>query len=492
MCPGYDDVFKHLLRDETFKMSKRIAKAVLPHQPTSRHMKTGEANVHMVPKQTIRITRAVFPSVEALALDFFFLNYSINQDSQDTRGFLELLPVLYSRSSHSSPLVMATTAFAVNVYSLWGLERSDFLTARRLYQEAIVKTKEALLDCVQLNSDDVLLATLILEAYESLDSSFQGSCRKGLHAAGSVALIKHRAARAGNDEVFGQIVTAVQSKLIRDKLEDMNNIGRLVDVWQAGVAIKQTPAAQADRLAFQFLQLKNRLRLCKRDTDYATILKKAITLWDECTRWLENIPNHWHPVSVSTDSIDESLKKAGVYDTWCDVYANLSIANIQNWHRIIEIRVLHLIRQCLDRNMGLNDSLRGHLVCCVTQRAQVIVDKICASLPYHAGNITQAITPLLSDKVHFPQASMSDSTGFQHQSYPDSESQHARQIVSSGMWMIYGTLTDLITEIEPGCGASMLRCFDISPGQLEWIRSQILRLKRVFFLSNRLHVGQCF
>lgn len=428
------------------------------------------------------IPPSISPDIEYSALNFFFLNYSMTPNSQATCGFLDLLPFLYSRSSHSSPLAIATTAFAVNIYCLWGLCDRDASTASRLYIKAVMKAKEDIIDPVQTSSDDLLMTTLILEAYDDLNSSFQQIRGKALHAAGSVALIRHRVALNHQDELFHRIVIAVQNKLVRLALKDITSIEqlKLVNIWQEDGPVEHSPAIEADRLAFQYVQLKSQLHTGTK-IDYPFILARAIALRTRCMQWLDALPESWRPISVSIDGIDDSVKSLGIYDTKCDVYINLSIANIRNWHRTIELGVLQIIWQCLNRSPDIDYSLRRALANSTTEGAQVIVDEICASIPFHAGNIMQRTFPMLDNKIKisFPQACVSFRTGSEDRRFPESESEHSRQVVSSGMWMIHGTLTNILRliEKEPTDSSS---CITIRQGQVEWIQNQILRLQNVF------------
>ncbi|KEF51740.1 uncharacterized protein A1O9_12077 [Exophiala aquamarina CBS 119918] len=164
-CLGYYHVFEHTHRDKTLKVSKRMQTLALVHQlnPFSAAKDgsgtTAPASMDIIGFLSMPIPPSIPPDIEYSALNFFFLNYSMTPNSQATYGFLDLLPFLYSRSSHSSALVIATTAFAVNIYCLWGLCDRDASTASKLYFKAVMKAKDDIVDPIQTSSDDLLMTT---------------------------------------------------------------------------------------------------------------------------------------------------------------------------------------------------------------------------------------------------------------------------------------------------------------------------------------------
>jgi hypothetical protein len=149
-----------------------------------------------------------------------------------------------------------------------------------------------------------------------------------------------------------------------------------------------------------------------------------------------------------------------MYGTTCHVYTNLSIANVRNLHRVVELGILRILSTCPSPE-ALN----------APARVQLIVDEICSSVPFCVGDLVQPASPMLGDVVRFPVVQMGPGR------FPESVTQHGLQAASSGARLMHRTLVSALEIVEGGnldTYSSLL-----SNSQLGWMKSQISRLDSI-------------
>lgn len=155
---------------------------------------------------------------DAAALGFFFLAYGAGRYEDATCSLFELLPSIYTKCHAESPLAVATSALAFKISGLWQQLDGDPTPARRYYAQAVSFTKKALNDATQSKSNELLMTTLVLDAYDSIAAQYQHGPRGYMHLSGSVALVKHRGRANYRDNESRRILLAVQNKLAFDAL----------------------------------------------------------------------------------------------------------------------------------------------------------------------------------------------------------------------------------------------------------------------------------
>ncbi|KAK3360931.1 hypothetical protein B0T24DRAFT_671612 [Lasiosphaeria ovina] len=503
-CPGYDDLFGNRHRDETSSIVRRNGGKTVTYRPAKQRSAVTSRS-SLVQKDTrsaaapldaaIRSTPAppaapllisiLLPDTESAALSFFFfLTYgaSTSSELEATCSFFAMIPRVYARCLSSSPLALATTALAVNVTCLWRLRGSDTTTARQCYARAVTAVKKAVADPEESTSDELLMATMVLEAYDRINAHFQrvDKASLGLHTSGSVALLRHRAALNFRDELSQRMVISIRNNIIREAILGWESIGEFHDVWEDGGPMPQSPAIEADKLAFRLHQLRDEMR---RADDVARssggfLLAKATALADDCSRWLDDLPDHWSRVAVRREDLDESIKAAGTYGASCDVYTNISIAVVRNWHRVIELgvlQILHRLQTARDTSALADNERSGSKT---VSRVQAIVDEMCASVPYQFGDMVRPCIPFFGDRVRFPhveEAPWATALSGRPQTLPESMSRHEHQVASSGGLKVYRALKAVVVLVEDGMGTA--RAMKLRQGQLDWIKSQISRFR---------------
>lgn len=417
---------------------------------------------------------------EYLSLSFFFQAYGSNGGKDGTCSLFAIIWDLYAKCTQRSPLFLATCALAIRIAGLWSHHDVDPVPARRRYAEAVTCTKEAIKDPTKSKSDELLMTALILEVYDDIGANYQHGPRASVHLSGSMSLLAHRGELNYRDDVSRRIILAARNKIVVEAILSRHNIPELPILFQeAGERMPANPAIEVDRLAFRVSKLSNLMR-SENQTSAAVVggaenerglsfLTQAATLAADCTRWITSLPDHWHPVRVNGDAIAETIQAAGLYDGSCDVYINFSVAATRNWHRLIELHVLLLLYQC-------SANISSHFAHNIVLRAENIVTEICASVPYHVGDMMEPTMPIDGPRIKFPQIWMPSSTHVTHESFPESILQHERQIASSGAMIIYRVLsTVILLAQDEGQAASII----LKHSQRLWISAQILRLKRL-------------
>jgi hypothetical protein len=543
-CPGYTDIFDKAHRDETTKVVKRNVTGSrstvygfrmlpagevrsLPHAGLMVGTLQGHTQNNLTPTKSIPPSMPQDPKSDAVAL--LFRRYSSNTDADATCSFLSLLPAMYTKSSMSSPLTIATTALAIQVfgiYTAYGYS-GDTALARVLYAKAVTRTREALRDPELSKSDDLLMTTLILEEYESRNDIFEATRqgRRPQHVCGSVALLKHRGQLNYRDQLSWRLFTATRSSLLhhpwpcgipRPTIMTIRDIcDRVRDAPQSLSARSEALIIEIDVLVGQLQSLGVKInskystqndntkqskpsdtRLNSEESevaDFQAIVSGGIDLMDQCSHWYAKTPRSWSPSTVPIASLHSSIIMAGVYEHVSPTtYANLDIANSINRHRVTEIGAVLLVHICLSTTSS-RDEQSTSLQQCLLARVQVLIDEICASVPFFVGNVTEHTTNI--DQVQFAHSNVPrglvdvpTSTPSQLIEYPDDRKEHARQIVASGLHMLYGILTNVIKYIEDSAeargGVPAVRT-----GQIEWIKGQVARLQAS--LQQRCFVAGC-
>ncbi|KAK0725166.1 hypothetical protein B0H67DRAFT_123051 [Lasiosphaeris hirsuta] len=513
VCPGYSDVFERMHRDETCRVTKRNSQqAVFPSASlVSRKtmvFETANCPTAEATSASLPVPSAIPPDLESTALGFFFHHYggadANNRGIEATCSFFEFLPAMYARASVSSPLSRAIAAFSISVADIHSFRRGAMHyapAACRFYVDAVAGAKRAIPDPTRSKSDELLMTTLVLEAYEGIGSSFRRHQQLHAHAFGSIALLEHRGALNGRSELSLRMAIAVGGRLIRDAVGGTADLAAVRRLWEeAGVMKSQSPAIMADLLALELAQLEclrcslgvpspEGPRDAASEVDpYLSILSKASGLASRCMAWRATLPRDWQPSAVPCCALAPSIQAAGVYscptssNPHCDVYRNLSVANTLNRHRITELRNLALVQTSLAAVRGGYNRDYEVPPFGLAKRAQLLIDEICASVPFFAGDVTDFAALHARDAIRLPHMSLIRSPPTSPENvvtFPEDKARYTRQVATSGMWMIHGTLVaalDIVAENQA------LRAVP-RQGQVLWISSQISRLRAVFMLS---------
>lgn len=484
------------------------------------------------------------------ALGFFFLRYSTSQDLDATCSFFGILPDLYAKSAASSPLNQATKALALQVAHLHRTPRGGNRTSPRggeHYAKAVSQIKRAVTVPAQCRSNELLLATLVLGAYDNTNTTFGrregsgggggGSCspRSSAHLRGSIALLQYRGTMSYGDELSWLLLTATRNRLLHDpwqsadRLVAMETIQKIWEHGGGGAKAKgpRRPAVEADTLAFRL----SWLRYLYRATTFTTspspsrgraehhhtrhmsvmsvmsdacagqlkdILSQASHLANDCALLQSSLPLRWQPASVSASFLATSIQIASVYEhVTPTVYSRLSIAHSINRQRLTELECISLIGSCLadlaatptptppDEPSGAATRRRGLLPSALLARAQSLVDEICASVPFMTGNMTAGTSSPMTPLVPFVVPPMSPGEMSKgNRTLPEDMTRHTQEVVASGLYMMYSTL-----KVALDLTGRDNKMVDVGgnllrAGQDEWMAGQVNRLGNILPLAN--------
>ncbi|KAK7419648.1 hypothetical protein QQX98_003239 [Neonectria punicea] len=488
----YGDVFDNARRDETVKLERyhsHRSKAVLRATTPIRYF----AAMLYHPE----LPRTISPNAEDDALGFFFLRYSLSHDLNTTCSFFGILPDMYAKSSVSSPLNHATRALALRVTDLHRTHGGKPSVGGELYAKAVSQVKNALTVPVQCRSDELLMATLVLEAYDDASTTFgkreDGASRSSTHLRGSIALLQYRGALNYGDELSWRLVTATRNRLLHDSQHSADRavgIEAVQNIWDCGGAHKpQGPAVEADTLAFRLSWLRHRATITGSpiEVDYteqlSDIVSQASHLANDCAVLQSSLPLSWQPASIPASSLAKSIQALSVYEhVTPTVYSQLSVAHATNRQRLTELGCMSLIASCL-ANIAMRDELhckppRRLLPSPLLARAQILIDNTCASVPFLTGDATADTAS--ARPVLVPSVVQTSSEGISgNRTLPEDTTKHTQQVVASGLYMMYITLTAVLDLAGGDKMMDLLR-----PGQEKWIVGQIDRLRAILPLAN--------
>ncbi|KAF2108234.1 hypothetical protein BDV96DRAFT_556678 [Lophiotrema nucula] len=451
--------------------------------------------------------QSILPNVEDDALSFFFLRYSQSHDLNTTYNVFGILPDMYAKSTMSSPLNYATRALALQVTHLHRTHGAKTFVGGELYAKAVSYIKEAVTVPDKCRSNELLLATLVLEAYDNVNTTFgkreDGAPHSSSHLRGSIALLQYRGTLNYGDELSWRLVTATRNRLIQDSWHSADGLAgfeAIQKIWDNEAAGKpRGPAVDADTLAFRLAWLRHLYRTVlsngslSRDEQKISdteqlkqIVFKASHLANDCALFKSTLPVSWQPASVPATSLAISIQAASVYEhVTPTIYAQLSIAHSTNRQRLTELGCISLIGSCV-ANITMRGDLqqrqRGLLPPPLLVRAQDLMDEICASVPFFTGNVT-ADTSNTSTVLVPSVAQISAERKNGNCTLPENIAKHTEQVMASGLYMMYFTLTASL-DLVGGNKVIDLLGNSLRDGQEEWIVGQVNRLKDILPLAD--------
>lgn len=448
-------------------------------------------------------------SAEYNALGFFFHRYGLCSDVDASCDFFGVLPGIYTKATVASPLDYATRALALQVAHLH-LRRGDRRPmGHDLYFKAVAGVKEALTVPAHCRSNELLLATLVLEEYDNINSTFGGSdCvvdQSSAHLRGSIALLQYRGVLNYADELAWRLVTATRNRLLHDSWHSADGIKAIQEVWDSeGADRPRGPAVEADTLAFRLCWLRHLHRSALADSlsqcrsrhakivdveKLKDIVSQASHLANKCALLKNALPLSWQPLPVAASSLAKSLQAVSVYEhVPVTIYSQLSVANAVNRQRLTELGCISLISSCLatiamsELQLKLqHESLPSTLLA----RVQVLVDEICATVPFLTGDVEEDASGSIAAPTVAPMSFVETGRQF---TVPKDATAHTQQVVASGLYMMYMTLRAVLDfQMSDDVIGNSLRA-----GQKEWIVRQVNRLSRVFQFTNvETYLQQC-
>ena len=511
-CPGYRDFFDAVHKDETLVVShkscvKRQKKTLSPTEdcvddsldlcPTDEHIEDaldfcpspssqdGESNLALL----VQPSRDV--AVESLG--YFFANYVNTPRDPSTNIFIEHILPMYLNTPSGSALHDAIHAVAINVTSMWMAKSVDSYLARDAYGKSVTRLKDQLEDPIQSKNDETLATVFMLDFYDSLNHRFVHFVDTGTHQQGAVALLKHRGQDNFKTPLSQRLFNAVRSRHINYSLQ----AGKDVQLDESLLADETAilPSAKLDLLNVKLAKLHMLARGGPEAVNLSTVefyqlvMQKALIFEKKLQAWRDSLPKSWQPVSVPASEVHPSIRQAGLYEDMCDVYSSLAVSHVNNAARSSHVGALRLIALCLrglqDLGVAIDPNIEPH----VNKRIQAIVDRFCASIPFHLGNRTSVAFP--HERREYPEipadlrrlANYVDPFGNEVETTMED---HGRAAAAIGGWFIMTPLAGFLKapalrspNVKPGPLMRKLR-----PGQIDWIRGQMYRIQKIYLLPT--------
>lgn len=186
------------------------------------------------------------------------------------------------------------------------------------------------------------------------------------------------------------------------------------------------------------------------------IMTKAVDVDQQLTSWAFSVPLNWIPVPAS--SVPESIRDAGVYRDRCDCYLDMWVASTWNSYRDCRIVVQAVLLGCISM---LPDEVPPDSAQRALTTIQSLVDDICASVPFYLGSQKEPAR-FNTGSVEYPHAA----------ARPISEA-HRRSAPLIGAWF-------LIPYLDSICCPQLGLCEE----QLDWIRDQCQRIRRIYTFGH--------
>lgn len=456
-CPGYSEGLDLVLRNQNC-----VAKAGV-----DRRQKQGQS----IPRSRDELSytnnclhNPLADQEHEQAFCFFlssWVDYTIDPSAE--RGILEVLPSLYPNARIGSPLWLSVAAYTRLQFNKFerGVSRGENFTIKHLYGLALVATRRALQDPIDLLTDETLMAVCLLGYYEAAVESYKARISSPRHFKGAAALIRQRqgmlTTRSGQ-----KMLTGVRSNLAHRAVQSASPIDVREDIWADSAVAMAIPANILDRLlvdvanllamARQHLPSGSRIATSK-DSHTArkgsSLLLGAEVLERRLMSWAKALPSHWSPAKVSIDQVPASIISAGFYGKSCDIYQDIMICATWNDWRTARLKVLALIAT----------HKTGPERAAVTTTIQEIADDICASIPFSLGSRT---TP----------APLHDTQNISYPTLPgtaETPEVHYRTAAAYGGWYLFSPMKQIVAV-----GAYLRE------GQMLWMALQLRRLAGVY------------
>lgn len=427
------------------------------------------------------------------SLCYFFSNYVNVPRDHSTNIFVEHILPLYLEAAPDSALAEAIHAVAIDITQMWLARSADTYLARQAYGRAIALLKSSLQDPFECRANETLATVFMLDFYESLNQRFVHFIDTGTHQQGAVALLRHRGNENFKTPLSQRLFNAMRSRHINYCLQTGQRVDLDPDFLAEETAI--LPSAKLDVLNAELAGISVLARkgpgaagLGLADF-YQLILRKAQALEKKLQVWRSTLPKSWQAVSIPASELHPSIRAAGCYEGMCDVYSSLAVSHVNNSSRSSHVRALRLMSLCVRGLADLGVSVDPDLDPYIDLQAQEIVDRFCASIPYHLGNRTTLMFP--HEHCEYPHvpvelrrlANYVDPFGNEVDMTMED---HMRAAAATGAFFIMTPLAGFLkapslrsARVKPGPLVDKLR-----KGQLEWIRGQMSRIQNTYLLQS--------
>ncbi|KIW89234.1 uncharacterized protein Z519_10087 [Cladophialophora bantiana CBS 173.52] len=347
-----------------------------------------------------------------VSLCFFFHNYMMSgRGVQSSRGLFEHLIPYYQPTDPDSLISVATASLTATMLSMWRGRAPDSILSRRYYGRAIDLLKDTLKTPHGCQADTTLIAIIALQFREALIAHRKMAKVDGSHQRGAYAVVSYRKSKGFCDMASKRLLQEVRSTMVSEAIRTRQPVQIDPAVWEDDGPMPYNPASDLDQIAIDlanlqalFEQYKTTLQIAfakgqrvltaKDLSTIASFRRTAAAIDQRLQIWASAQYLFYSPFRLTADEIPESVRKAGLYGDFCNVYPTVQIAGV--WHAYNSYRLL-LVKMMLCADQTVRDTPREDDVLLSESEAwrkaaeetlQHGVDEICAAVPFHLGNRT--------------------------------------------------------------------------------------------------------
>ncbi|OAP58484.1 hypothetical protein AYL99_07574 [Fonsecaea erecta] len=478
--------------------------------------------------------KAVVPSLEEdenfVSLCFFSHNYMMGgRGVQSSRGLFEhLIPYYHQPTDQGSLISAATASLTATMLAMWRGVAPDSTLSRQYYGRAIDLLKETLMTPAGCESDTTLIAIIALQFRDALIAYRKMAKVDGSHQRGAYAVVRYRKSRGFRDMASKRLLQEVRSTMVSEAIRTRQPVVIDPAVWEDDGPMPYNPASDLDKIAIDLANLqavfeqyrstlqagfaKGQKVLTARDLSIIASFRRTAAAIDQRLQvWADAQYSFYAPLRLAADEIPESVRKAGLYGSFCNVYPSVQIAGV--WHAYTSYRLLLLkMTLCADQTVRAtpreNDVLLSESEGWRTSAEETLqrcVDEISAAVPFHLGSrMETGSIHELSDTagIEYPWPSRPDKDPYSnpcspakeyardHNVVPLTADERKRQNLCMGGYNIIGPMAFVLglagepldltgAQKQPLRLGSLLR-----PDQIPWLAGQMGRALKLHRLRR--------
>ncbi|KAH0194789.1 amidase signature enzyme, partial [Aureobasidium melanogenum] len=404
-----------------------------------------------------------------VAVPFFLTHYaSLGRDVQSARGYFEMLIPVYTSQQQDSALVLAISAVASEILSLWRHRSNSFKSPRVPYARAVARVRQAVQNPIERCEPATVFAVLALQLYENIAAVYRLRSTTSIHQNGAAALL------ACTD--VSKMDLTLREHIRRFMLHTERSLGL------------------AAKIRMWYLRILPRcsIPLSLYVQALAEIRVETDKLDRQLSSWSQSVPDDWHPQRLSSgQDFDPSIPS---HESVCEVYVSCPVADTWNLWRFQRMILLGIklrslvetlrITQAQDISQGVTHEFQScrHI-------AQELVDGVCYSIPFYLGNRMNPVCisdfadlDILLPDYHLPQSKTTCDIVAHGYTFNVQDRDRRHHIISQGPWQAMNPLSRLLSILSDDHG-QLLGTF-IKPGQYEWICSQFVRVTKILHLPS--------
>ena len=379
--------FDIVWRDQNEVASRGVRRRLKARDNASRDSSPGSVGSDLS-RQSLSSTPRLLPQdYESNAISFFFDSYILTaRDPALQNGWLDCVHPTWKQAGPSTVLKPALHAVALCLLEAWSFlnPNSPHSLARSHYLQGVQAVRKRLQEPGDI-TDDLILATLMLDMYEAVTAFCGARMHEGPHVTGTRALIKNRQKPSFNNEISQRILLGLRGYIVGRAMRSRQSVSDDVSTWSNITQLVPKNAGYAlEVLDIEIANLQASIIGFKSRCEDANLiasdnLAQARRLDQQLVDWIELIPEDWTPTLMSgSEYIPSTIRDASLYQPHCNVYRSIFVANTLNGYCCSRIKVQLMILECLNLVTAPPSDTTRWTACQIIQDQ---ADSICASVP---------------------------------------------------------------------------------------------------------------